>query len=152
MDLIKYFDFTLDFTTDTYVLSKPTKNEEKNKNILFDNFVLAKVDYKEKEVIVGLDPLVDQTYMSEYFFEENEMAYKTGNIQAEGSTGYEVIQADYVEALTLGVNGQAFELENVWNVGQMMTDIYQVDGVLGGDVLRKSKLHFDLFNGNFSVS
>lgn len=151
MDLIKYLDFTIHFEKETYTLKKPQKDEGKKKNILFDNFLLAKVDYKEKEVIVGLDPLVDQTFMSENFYEENEMEYKTGNIQSEGPGGYEVIQANYVDALTLGINGLAFELENIWNVAQLMTDIYQIDGIIGGDVLRRTTLHFDLLNRHFCV-
>jgi hypothetical protein len=151
MDIIKYLDLTLDFEKETYTFKKPQKDESKKKNILFDNFLLGKVDYKEKEVIVGLDPLTDQTFMSETFFEENEMEFKTGNIQSEGPSGYEVIQAKYVDALTLGINGLAFELENVWNVGHLMTDTYQVDGIIGGDVLRKNTLHFDLLNRHFSV-
>lgn len=151
MDLIKYFDLTLNFEKETYTFKKPQKDDSKKKNILFDNFILGKVDYKEKEVIVGLDPLVDQTFMSETFYQENEMEYKTGNIQSEGPGGYEVIQADYVDALTIGINGLAFELDNVWNVGQLMTDIYQVDGIIGGDVLRRTTLHFDLLNRHFCV-
>jgi hypothetical protein len=151
MDIIKYLDFTMDFNSNTYIIKTPTIDKKKHRNIIFDNFLLGKVDYKEMEVIVGIDPLQDQTFMNETFYDENDIPYKTSNIQSEGPEGYEVIQADYVDALTIGINGLAFELENVWNVGQMMTDIYQVDGVLGGDILRKSILHFDISNRYFSV-
>lgn len=150
-DIIKYFDLSIDYANKTFIFRKPHVSQSKDKNLFFDAFLLVKTDYINKELIMSFDLDKEKTSMTEFFFRDNGVEVEEGPVEVMTYEGPMEIEASFAEFLTLGIDGEAVELEKIWNTAINPCEIYSADGVLASDILTQKVLNIDVTNRHMSI-
>jgi len=153
-DLIKYMNLKLDYKNAEYEIMKPEDEDVSNRNIIMDGYVIVRISCEnDTPLYFGADTGASSTSFSEPIFGKIKLdEVKKETKRVGGVTGFKEVEQKIIPKLKLKINKTEIELSDVSNTLHKPCDFFEIDGVVGSDILRDGCLRLDYRNGIFEVT
>ena len=156
-DIIKDFDNIIDFKNQKIILNKINSydyiKKSPVKNFFFMSYPIIWAYLPNGEpIVLILDLGSNETYLCDYYLNmirKKKEELDTRTYQYATNNGVSKVEYSYVPKLDLLIYDNLVELEAKIRVSKNKTIPFLIEGALGTNIFRNSKIHFNIASGIF---
>jgi predicted aspartyl protease len=150
---IRHATVELDYADGWYRATEPVARDYGVRNFFWLGYPMTRIQAGNgQSLLFGVDTGAGNTSITENIFTKLDFAEtRTETVTIEGAGGSERVETDVVDELALVITGHRFVLPDVRRESSDDAVFIVMDGVLGSDLARRTRMTVDFTNGYFAI-
>lgn len=143
---------TIDYSKNTIILEKPNKKENLNSNFFWFGVPIVIGKFQNKNILLALDLGSERSYLTENIFQKvnfQKIYEQTKKIGSVG--GWKFSPSWVVPYFEVYIDTFRISFFDICTVKLLNDYFFKIDGILGLDIFKKTKISFDILNSEFRI-